>query len=83
MVTVTGTAPEVMSADAGTATVSWLALTKVVVWAAALKFTAALLAKSLPLTVKMKAVPAFALLGISWVMVGVVPACGGVVAGLE
>jgi len=44
-VTVTGTVPEFMSADPGIAAVSWFALTCVVVWAAPLKFTAALLAK--------------------------------------
>src|SRR5258708_40235221 len=69
-VTVTGTVPEFMSADPGIAAVSWFALTSVVVWAAPLKFTAALLAKLLPLTVKVKAAPAFSLLGLTWVMAG-------------
>jgi len=44
-VTVTGTVPDFVSAVPGIAAVSWFALTCVVVWAAPLKFTAALLAK--------------------------------------
>src|ERR1700730_2891101 len=78
-VTVTGTVPEFMSAEPGMFAVSWLALTCVVAWATPLKFTAALLRKLLPLTVKVKATPVVTLLGLSWVMAGMVPACGGVV----
>ena len=82
-VTVTGTVPDFVSAVPGIAAVSWFALTCMVVWAAPLKFTAAPLAKLLPLTVKVKAVPAFALVGTSWAMVGMVPGCAGVVVWLE
>ena len=64
-VTVTGTVPDFISAVPGIAAVSWFALMCMVVWGAPLKFTAAPLAKLLPLTVKVKAVPAFALVGLS------------------
>jgi hypothetical protein len=81
-VTVTEIVPGVAMADAGTATISWLPLTKVVlaVWAVPFKFTTALLAKFVPFTVRVNAAPpAVALLGASAATVGIVPATGAVI----
>ena len=83
MVTVTGTVPEFMSADPEIAAVSWFAVTCMVAWGAPLKFTAAPLAKLLPFTVKVKAAPLAVLLGLSWLMAGIVPGCAGMVVWLE
>jgi hypothetical protein len=71
----------VVIAEAGIVAVTWLAVTKVVVWAVPFQFTIALVAKLLPLTVKVKAAPpAVMLLGASCEMFGVTPATAGVVA---
>jgi hypothetical protein len=82
LVTVMEIVPAVAMAEAGTATVSWLALTKVVfeVWAVPFKFTTALAAKLVPLTVIVNAAPpAVALLGANAETVGIIPATGAVI----
>src|SRR5579862_3183301 len=79
LVTVIGTAPLAVTADAGTVIVSWPEVTKVVVCAVPFQFTAAFDAKFAPFTVRTKAaLLAATLSGASAVMVGAVPACGGV-----
>ena len=80
LVTVTGTTPAVMIALLGICAVTTPALIHEVVMAAPLKLTTALLPKFAPFTVNTKAtLPWLALLGISELIVGVVPAIGGVV----
>jgi len=81
-VTVTEMAPGVAMADAGTVTISWLPLTKVVfaVWAVPFKFTTALAPKLVPSTVIVNAAPpAVALLGESAETAGIDPATGAVI----
>jgi hypothetical protein len=78
-VTVTGTVPEFMIAEAGIVVVSLVALTRVVAWGP-LMFMTAPDAKFVPSTSKGKlAPPAVVLLGVSWAIAGVVPGCGGMV----
>ena len=70
-VTATVAVPAVAISAAAIATVSWVALTKVVVLAAPLNFTTDVDTKPVPLTVRLKAaLPAVALLGEREVAVG-------------
>ena len=70
-VTVTGTVPAVVTADAGMAAVSCVALTKAVVAAPPLKLTADPLTKFVPVTVSVKAEdPATIVAGCRTVTVG-------------
>src|ERR1700739_4367696 len=85
LVTKIFTEPAATIAEAGTATVSSVPLTKVVfdVWATPFQFTTAFPPKLVPVTVRGNAAPpAVALSGFSCAMVGMVPAAGGV-AGFE
>src|ERR1700716_1138965 len=63
-------------------TVSWCALTKVVlVCAVPFQFTVAFAAKLLPLTTKLNAGPPEVMLGgASWVIAGIAPGCGAAAA---
>jgi hypothetical protein len=71
-VTVTAFVPAVAMSDARMAAVSWVALTKVVVFAAPAKLTVEELTKPVPFTVRVNACPpAVALGGISVVIVGI------------
>src|SRR4029077_7247181 len=80
LVTVTVTIPAVATDAAGMVAVSWFALTKLVVCAVPFQLMVALLLKLVPLTVSTKdALPAFVLLGASALMLGMLPATGGVV----
>ena len=82
MVTETFTVPGVAIAEAGIVTISWFALTKVVlVCAVPFQFTVAFAAKLLPLTVKVNAGPPEVMLGgASWLIAGIAPGCGGAAA---
>lgn len=85
LVTVTGTAGlAVATALAGIAALTSVALSKVVVMGAPLKFTTAFEPKFVPCTVSENdELPAAVLGGVSWEMAGIVPGCCGVVAWLE
>jgi len=82
LVTETFTVPGVAIAEPGITTVSWFALTKVVlVCGVPFQFIVALAAKLLPLTVKVNAGPPEVMLdGTSWVIAGIAPGCGGAAA---
>ena len=84
LVTVTGTVPELATAEAGMLAVTLEALDQVVDIAAPLKFTVAEDPKLEPSTSSVKAeLPAAVLGGVSWAIVGVVPGAAGMFAGLE
>lgn len=84
LVTVTGTVALVETALAGIAALTSVALSKVVVMAAPLNFTTAFELKFVPCTMSVKFIlPTAVLGGISWEIVGIVPGCGGMVAGFE
>src|SRR5437868_2317667 len=84
LVTVTGTVPEVVIAEFGIMAVSLDALTRVVAWAVPLKFILALAAKFVPSTSRGKdPLLAITLLGTRLEITGIVPGCGGMLAGLE
>src|SRR5579872_1429562 len=73
LVTVTGTMPVDISAEAGTVAWSLVELTTVVVNARPLKLMTAWEAKLVPSTSSGTEVPAGALAGVSWMMFGVAP----------
>jgi hypothetical protein len=80
LITVTVIVPAIATDEAGIEAVNWLALTNPVAVAVPFQLTVALLAKLVPFTVSTKAaLPAVMLAGASAVMVGMVPAAGGVV----
>ena len=85
LVTVTGTAGlAAATALAGIVALTSVALSKVVVIGAPLKFTTALEPKFVPCTVSVKSeLPAAVLGRVSWAILGLVPGVGGVVAWLE
>ncbi len=77
LVTETCTVPAVAIAVAGIVAVSWFPVTYLVVCCAPFQFTTALLAKPLPLTVKVNpGPPDVAVSGESCVTAGTIPACG-------
>ena len=79
-VTVTGTVPAFMIAEAGIVVISLAALTRVVVWDAPLKLMTAAEPKFVPSTSNTKLeLPAITLLGFSWAIAGIVPGCAGMV----
>lgn len=82
LVTVTGTVAGAAISVASIIAVSWLALTWLVVCAVPFQLMVAVLEKLVPFTVRTNAwPPELVLSGASSLMVGMVPAAAGVVAG--
>jgi hypothetical protein len=80
--TTTLAVPAELIADAGTAIVTWLAVTKVVVKAVPFQFALESLAKLDPLMVNVNpGAPWVAVAGTSCAIAGVTPAAGAMVAG--